>query len=153
VLHCALIYSFATLVSRPRGFSTSSLPSTLRLYLSCSILFLCWTGHCSTLFLFGPLSGARQASWCTLLISCNCYAQARAQCQNPSTVLKCVHGFCAGWAMFQRSLFPNCDSRQGQQKYDILGDLFDQLSVSLSQFRICQRTKQYPNIDITSNHH
>jgi hypothetical protein len=52
--------------------------------------------------------------------------------------------------MFQRSLFPNCDSRQGQQKYDILGDLFDQLSVSLSQFRICQRIKQYPNIDITS---
>jgi hypothetical protein len=34
---------------------------------------------------------------------------------------------------------------------DTLGDLFDKLSAFLSQFRICQRIKQYSNIDTTLN--
>jgi hypothetical protein len=136
VLHCTLIYSLATLVSRPRGFSTSSLPST---YACISHAQSCSYAGPDTAarYSYSDLSQEQGGRHGALLISCNCYAQARAQFQNPSTVLKCVHRFCAGWAMFQRSLFPNCDSRQGQQKYDILGDLFDQLSVSLSQFRIC----------------
>ena len=60
-------------------------------------------------------------------------------------------GFCAGRAVFNAVSFLIAIPGKVSKMYDRLGDLFDQLSVFLSQFRICQRIEQYSNIDTTLN--
>jgi hypothetical protein len=60
-------------------------------------------------------------------------------------------GFCAGRAGFNAVSFLIAIPGKVSKMYDTLGDLFDKLSVFLSQFRICQRIEQYSNIDTTLN--